>query len=429
MTKAVRLEPQLFQSKSKMDVGDRMSRISAAKLHLLNLDPIRDRLGSRWPRLSALVHKLFESALREAQGPNDRFFATGELSYIVTFEGLSQEAAILACASVAKTVCGLLFGADEGEILVRSLVGQVPRLTQDLDTPDAEVLSDLLEQVGEEHITTENGVEPQCSGETRNWSQPPRGGWLSLARSRSARFGLDPVFLPMWDVQRGTSHSLSATLCSRRGEPTGNLARVLRANDPAELAELELSMLFAAAEYADQFQRCGAICAITAAVSHQTMACPQLRTQFVRALRGIPQFSCCPLLVRIDYIPAGIVAGRLAELVAALASTNSRVVLHFDHLSSVLRTGFRLGVAGLGADLQSGAADERFTSLLCEARDQRAFSYLTGINSSELARRAMTSGVRFLSGLALDGQRLTGNGPLPRLPLRMASTSPVHYVA
>ena len=42
---------------------------AAAKLHVLNLAPIKERLGEKWPKLSGLVHKLFETALREAQGP------------------------------------------------------------------------------------------------------------------------------------------------------------------------------------------------------------------------------------------------------------------------------------------------------------------------------------------------------------------------
>src|ERR1700752_3265128 len=99
--------------------------IAAAKLHVLHLDPIKAKLGDKWERLSNLVHKLFERTLYQAQGPRDHFLLVDELSYVVTFHDLSLEEAGLACASVARKVCELLFGADIDDIAVRSLVGPV----------------------------------------------------------------------------------------------------------------------------------------------------------------------------------------------------------------------------------------------------------------------------------------------------------------
>src|SRR4029078_3716969 len=99
-------------------------RIAAAKLHVLQLEPIKEKLGERWERLSELVHKLFERTLARAQGPRDHFVETGELSYIVTFHDLSPEEAGLACASVADAVCKLLFGDGGRDIAVRRPVGQ-----------------------------------------------------------------------------------------------------------------------------------------------------------------------------------------------------------------------------------------------------------------------------------------------------------------
>src|ERR1700709_2518077 len=60
------------------------AQVSAAKLHVLQLGPIKDRLGDKWPKLSGLVHQLFEAAIRTAQGPRDHFVRLDELSYVVT---------------------------------------------------------------------------------------------------------------------------------------------------------------------------------------------------------------------------------------------------------------------------------------------------------------------------------------------------------
>jgi hypothetical protein len=45
----------------------RAKQTAAAKLHVLNLAPIKAKLGGKWPKLSELVHKLFEKAIRDAQ--------------------------------------------------------------------------------------------------------------------------------------------------------------------------------------------------------------------------------------------------------------------------------------------------------------------------------------------------------------------------
>src|SRR5450432_977813 len=100
-------------------------QITAAKLHVLRLEPIKAKMGDRWERLSTLVHTLFERTLQEIQGPADHFLRLDDMSYVMSFHHLSEEEASLACAAVAKKVCELLFGADVEEISMRGLVGTV----------------------------------------------------------------------------------------------------------------------------------------------------------------------------------------------------------------------------------------------------------------------------------------------------------------
>src|SRR3954468_11025473 len=113
------------QPRPEDDLSDAM-QVCAGKLNLLNLIPVKKRLGTKWPRLRDLVHQLFERALRNVQGPRDSFIRIGEVAYVATFHGRSQEEASLCCASVAKQVCALVFGEQDGEVTLRSVVGVVP---------------------------------------------------------------------------------------------------------------------------------------------------------------------------------------------------------------------------------------------------------------------------------------------------------------
>ena len=99
--------------------------VLAAKLHVLGLAPIKNKLGPRWERLSDLVHKLFEKAIARAQGPSDHFVVLNELSYAVTFANLSRAQTNLVCTSIATDVCDHLFGDQIDEISVRSIVAEI----------------------------------------------------------------------------------------------------------------------------------------------------------------------------------------------------------------------------------------------------------------------------------------------------------------
>src|SRR5437868_6011736 len=99
--------------------------VSAAKLHVLGLGPLKDRLGARWDRLSDLVHRLMEKAIRAAQSPADRCIVLDELSYAVTFGNLSLAQANRVCAAIARDVCVHLFGDQIDEVSVRSIVAEI----------------------------------------------------------------------------------------------------------------------------------------------------------------------------------------------------------------------------------------------------------------------------------------------------------------
>ena len=200
---------------SDMEWGDGIGQlaaeqIAAAKLHVLHLDPIKAKLGDKWERLSNLVHKLFERTLYQAQGPRDHFLLVDELSYVVTFHDLSLEEAGLACASVARKVCELLFGSDIDDIAVRSLVGPVSAALLGGNLSDAARIAEILERRGGEIIVTpktaDSGwqIRPRSRGGAR-WQ--PRG-WIKKAHMLVFDTGLRTGFFPIWDLKSRKSVSL-----------------------------------------------------------------------------------------------------------------------------------------------------------------------------------------------------------------------------
>jgi len=141
------------------EAASSQEKVPAAKLHVLQLEPIKAKLGGKWEKLSALVHTLFEKSLRRAQGPQDHFLLVDEMSYVVTFHNLSLAEASLACASVAKEVCDMLFGADVDDITIRGLVGLVPpAMLENAAAAKGIQITEFLERTGGEIIVTHRHV-------------------------------------------------------------------------------------------------------------------------------------------------------------------------------------------------------------------------------------------------------------------------------
>ncbi|HWC63322.1 MAG TPA: hypothetical protein VG501_06855, partial [Rhizomicrobium sp.] len=281
--------------------------VSAAKLHVLDLEPIKAQVGEKWPRLSDLVHALFERALKRTQGPLDRFLPAGELAYVVTFHGRSGEEAEIMCRAVAWEVCELLFGEGAGDISVRCVVGTLP-LSQLSERSDAGMLADLLEKTGGETLVSKT----------------------AKPRLFSPRYPAE--FFPFWDLERGTSSFLFLTpiLVGQRRQAT-SFRRMLAPPAPQQteednIAELEIRLLQAAGGYAERVQAAGKVCAIAAGVSWETLSVLHTRIRYITALKSIVPQPNCPLLVKIQDVPIGILLGRLAEMTAMLSRIGVRVL-------------------------------------------------------------------------------------------------------
>ena len=397
--------------------------VPAAKLHVLQLGPIKDRLGDKWDKLSALVHKLFERALRNAQGPSDHFLLVDEMSYVVTFNNLSLEAASLACAAVAKEVCELLFGADVDDIAVRGLVALVPRSS--LKTMAAGDIAELLERRGGEIIVRHNPESHMATHEERRVkctaNDAPIGEWISRGQQLFAKSGNSMTLFPVWDLKSRKSASVTMAAMGADRMP-GSIRRLVRQAHENFYVDHEAALLQAASEYAQRVARAQKVCGVSVGVSYETLSGFHSRIAYIGALKAIPTVASCPLLLRIERVPEGTPQGRIAEIVAMLAVPNIRPTVEYLSVRDLSELEIRLGAMGIGwvlpanadaASVKAGAA-----KLTQRAGLQKAFSFMHGIKSAEHLAAAREAGIRFGSGPALGPPAHLGPlDPIPDFPL------------
>ena len=396
---------------------------SAAKLHVLNLGPIKERLGEKWPKLSGLVHKLFETALRDAQGPRDHFVLVDELAYVVTFHGLTFHEATVACTAVAQKVCEKLFGGTGTEVAVRALVGQLAEDVLALQFQDGQHIAAHLELNARE-ILVRSDPSRKPPRVTRVTPGADDDDWLPVETIRKARetmrgLGLEIGFFPIWELGKGKSSCLYASLYPRHGTPKVGCTRHMLATFPAKVVDAEIAMLMTAHAYAHRLHQEGRVCALGAAVSFETLMGFHHRIRYITALKSLIIPPEGRMLIKIEDVPQGTPLGKLAEIIAMLALPNLRFIVQFRNCQAVPdEVDIRLGAAGLGFALPhqyDPALAAIFMKRLVHAFS--GFVFVEGLDTPEQVAAAQASGVRFGTGQAVGRLVLSGEETLPSFPL------------
>lgn len=123
--------------------------VSAGKIHLLGLEDVQQRLDKKWNRMSELVHRYFEAAIRREVGSDDSFVKVDELSYLLLLRESSLAEAELKCAKISGEVCEHLFGENAVDVSTRSLT--LPVNDADLSLAAVQrAMNALLEKEGRE---------------------------------------------------------------------------------------------------------------------------------------------------------------------------------------------------------------------------------------------------------------------------------------
>ncbi|HEX4636731.1 MAG TPA: hypothetical protein VH189_11155 [Rhizomicrobium sp.] len=403
------------------------AQTAAAKLHVLNLGPIKERLGEKWPKLSGLVHKLFETALREAQGPRDHFVLVDELSYVVTFHGLTFHEATVACIAVAQKVCEKLFGGTGTAVAVRALVGQLAEDVLALQFQDGRHIAAHLELNAREIVVKSDpsrkpprvtSVRP--GADDADWAPAET---IGKARDGMAALGLEIGFFPIWELGKEKSSSLFASLYPRGATPKIGCTRQQLSSYPARLVDAEIAMLMIAHAYAHRLHQAGKVCALGAGVSFETLTGFHHRIRVITALKSLKIPPECRLLLKIEDVPQGTPLGKLAEMISMLAVPNIRFTVQFRNCQAVpSEVDIRLGAAGLGF-----ALPHNYDAVLAAIFMKRlvhafpaGFVFVEGLDTPELLTAAQACGVRFGTGFGLSRLCLSGEDKLPSFPLVQA---------
>jgi hypothetical protein len=253
------------------------------------------------------------------------------------------------------------------------------------------------------------------------------GAWVpadTIAKTRELllSLGLEIGLFPVWELARGKCSSLSFSPYWRSAIPKINCMRQLPFHAGDKVAEAEITLLMAAHAYAHRVHQERKLCALGAAVSFETLASFHTRIRYVTALRSLHIPPGCPILLKIEDIAAGTPLSKVAELISMLAVPHVRFLIQFCVPHAIPEVvDIRLGASGMGFALPPNcdpALGLAFMKKLVHAfSEQRGFVFVEGLDTPELARAAISCGVRFGTGQAVDQSYLCGQEPVPSFPL------------
>ncbi len=406
------------------------STVSAGKLHVLGLAPLKNKLGPKWERLSGLVHKLFETAIERAQGSSDRFMLLDELSYAIVFDNLSLPEAERLCGAIAREVCQALFGEQIDEVSVRSIVAAIAAPPETETANAGKLIEAALERHGRETVYTQSvqsGSSEPVATVLGKKLQPPRSSkeQIRFAHALLGETGARLGFFPVWELQRNLSSSLFAAPFLGATDHPATIGRAsLDGMDDEKIVAVEIAALNAAVAYASRIADCQKICAVGAAVSYKTLSVFRSRIRYITALQTVRLQPSTPLILRIEQIPVGTPAARIGDLAAMMKLPNMRITLEFQSLQTIPEFDFSLNAAGLGGAIPKRINRDALVRLLNKlahtANLQKAFAFVDQLESHDLVETARQCNIRFGMGTALGMRTFSGVEDIPNFPLALA---------
>lgn len=224
-----------------------------------------------------------------------------------------------------------------------------------------------------------------------------------LATSGMDKFdGLKTGFLPMINMRNGQASIFWCGAIRNTGKNTLFGSAALAGLDSRDRAPMDEAILEYSLGYARRMQPVEGAVAIGTSVSFETLAWSRGRQLYQKALRAANQAHNPFFLVKIEDIPPGTPAARLAELTAVVRPFVRRVFLELPEMKpGAFRNGY-LGASGLVAALPQQADPHALSRLMGDLSQvaglQQALACVTGAENAALAL-ARKTGIRFAAPL------------------------------
>lgn len=358
-------------------------KATAGRIHLIGLEPIRARLGDRWPRLQDGIHLLASKAISQHLAPDDVFCRYGALDYLIAFAHLGPEAARLKSVAIAQSLYRHFLGDEDLDgIVIRSAVGRMDGSV----VFEEQSLQDILGAMA-------TGLGPLAA-------QPNP----ALGLNRPGRdLRLDWRYRPVLDRR----HNVLSTWCCipvtrpAAGPPVEGYAVLGGDAGAHRFAELDRMTLGHALADLDDLLANRFSVFVNAPVHFESLCARSTRSGILDLLNGTDSTIRRFLVLEMYGVPGDISRTRLLDLAGMLRPFCRSILLAADPQARGIVHARECGLHGVSFDLSGGPCTgfsgtfDRTCRTLEHAGTRVA---LVGIQTIEQARAAASAGVTYLGG-------------------------------
>jgi hypothetical protein len=371
--------------------------IAGAKIQVLDLHAIQTRLGSKWQRMSTLVHKYFEAAIKSELGPRDVFCHRGELEYLVAFHDTPLAEARLKCMAISQFACERLFGKDGEELVVRALTAPVDPADYS-SFEDQKRVDQILEEQGEQFLCNRSGEKAK--------SPPRRIIGVSLGDERRHQICAEQtpfVFRPFWDSDRQVLLSYLAQPFPETCLPTVRFFGPATAVpvEPVQ-SELDIICLNAARQRIRAVRRAGGRLLVATPLHFTTLSRQRYWLRYREFASSIDPEDFADVLFVLHGIEDGVPNVRLIQELPKLAFFSRRIFCLAQSVSQLRRQFHNTNVQAVGLVARPGEPErlliERLQKLHNATRAAGMESFLLGATKRSIVINAIGAGIRYIEG-------------------------------
>jgi hypothetical protein len=354
------------------------------KLHLLDLNEIKNRVGERWERTAVTAERFFEAAIRRHLGPGDSFIRQGELSYILLLRDLTPEEAKVKCCTICEGLGERLFGNEIGAAALRALLAPLPGAPT-LTGEAAAQLDTFLEREGSEIIIGQDGVATMTAAPAPVDETPI--------------FSVRCHHRPLWDTAVNVVINYLCQSAAPPDIPDGNPELMepegrQAAIDRCVLQECAVAMR---GVHSRGFRLVSGV-----SVALDTISYSRLWRRYSRELQDIPPGISRDFIFFVTGIDSGVPNIRLAQELPKLSRCGRGVFCIVGERGYVGARFARTGTNAIGIELSAGHQESvsaaRITELAIQAGGARLAAFVLGVNTTSLMLHALAQGIRYLEG-------------------------------
>lgn len=400
---------------------------AAGAVQVINLDKVRNQLGSSWDRMANKARSIVQSVVDRHLGPNDLGMPLSDLAYVIVFGGLNVAEAEIRVLLIAAEITRRLLGEqanphDFTQVTVVPLDGTTQRPADIIDafgrlatSQDKLAASDAAS--GESELQWKSFHHLGAAADTESSAPAPapsaeaavsKPRWKAFGETVELPAGLEFHYRPIWNVSRKvlSTYACVSSLMGRGGAL--DIETLLESEDSRLTPDLDLFMLARVVGDLTRLHAKGTRVLMACPLHVATLAMRRTRERFVRAYHPLPEAIRRDIIFELIGSWHGMPQSRMVELLAYIKpvsrSVTARLELDWTRFD-LLRDG---GITVVSINLLGRTDREAKLLPQMETFAERANrvgirTCAHGLSTSSLAVAALGAGFDLIEGNAIHG--------------------------